>query len=184
MTCCQCEIREANTCMSCNRSFLSIPSASIQKMVPRQAAVPWIRRRVLGWCCTLLSPRASAGSPSCTARTPTTTRPPKPCHATPPSTVRGKHAAVVLDPSRGALNLNMFFQICRVHLLTHTHRSNDTLSQSNSDGCDCNYAFIMLMKSWWILLALTVVLCFLACLSASLSRPKSSISVFQDYVSV
>lgn len=69
-------------------SFLS--SALIQKMARHQAAVPWIRRRVLGWCFTLLFPRASGESPSCTVRTQTTTHLPKPCPATPPSTVRGK----------------------------------------------------------------------------------------------
>lgn len=74
------------------------PAASILRMVPHQAAVPWIRRRVLGWCSTLLSPRVSAGSPSCTALTPTMTPRPKQCHATPPSTVRGKYTCIVRDP--------------------------------------------------------------------------------------
>lgn len=73
-----------------HRPLLSSSPASILRMVPRPAAVPWIRRRLLGWCSTLPSPRVNAGSPSCTALTPTTTRPPKPCHATPPSTARGK----------------------------------------------------------------------------------------------
>lgn len=66
------------------------PSALTRRMVPRQAAVPWTRRRVLGWCSTRRSLRASAGSPSCIAPTRTTTRPPKPCRVTPPSTVRGE----------------------------------------------------------------------------------------------
>lgn len=115
LSCCRCEIREAAAvkqtrklkCNRCKTNFLPCPlftlTASIRKMVPRQAAVPWIRRRVLGWCSTLLSPRASAGSPSCTAPTQTTTRRPKPCHATPPSTVRGEHEAITLNSSQTAL---------------------------------------------------------------------------------
>jgi len=111
---------------------LSNPAASIQRMGPRQDAVPWTRRRVLGRRSTQLSP--SAGSPSCTARTPTSTRPPKPCHATPPSTVRGKHEAIttiiiiiiiitiiILGPSCGQCP----------H--THTHHSSCTPSQSTHD---------------------------------------------------
>ncbi|KAG9329155.1 hypothetical protein JZ751_007394 [Albula glossodonta] len=47
-----------------------------------------ICRPALGWFCTPPSPRASGGSPSCTDPIPTTTCPPKPCPATPPSPVR------------------------------------------------------------------------------------------------
>lgn len=168
-------------------SVLFDPSALIRRMVPRQAAVPWIRRRVLGWCSTLLSPRVSVGSPSCTARTQTTTRPPKPCHATPPSTVRGKHEAITLDPSCGRQSWKMLF--LKPTASTHTHaRTHTTVTahypNQHSNGYDYNYASIMLMKSWWILLTLTVVLCFLARLSVSLNHPKPSISVFQYYCSV
>lgn len=121
----------------CKPNFLSHPSASIQKMVPRQAAVPWIRRRVLGWCSTLHSPRASAGSPSCTARTQTMTRPPKPCHVTPPSTVKGKHEAIILDTSRGGRIWNMFYKSAvsthshvHAHARTHKHTHMHTCTQS------------------------------------------------------
>lgn len=122
-------------------SLLSKPSASIQRMVPRQAAVPWIRRRVLGWCSTHLSPRASAGSPSSTAPIPTTTHRPKPCHATPPSTVRGKHEAIILDLSCSTLKL----KTCSVPSTNTTVTAH--YPNQRSIGCSCNYAVIMLMKS-------------------------------------
>lgn len=62
---------------------------------------------------------------------------------------------------------------------THTHTPQLLriyYSHQHSHGCDCNYAIIMLMKSWWILLAVTVALCFLAFLSESFSQRKPSIS--------
>lgn len=158
---------------------LSLSTASMGRMVPRQAAAPWIRRRILGWCSTLLSPRVSAGSPSCTAQTRTMTRPPKPCRATPPSTVRGKHEAFTLDPSWSRQKGSTLFQIWSVYTHIHTHTPQLLriyYSHQHSHGCDCNYAIIMLMKSWWILLAVTVALCFLAFLSESFNQRKPSIS--------
>lgn len=64
---------------------------------------------------------------------------------------------------------------------THAHHSNYTLSQSTQHWeWDCNYASIMLMKSWWILIILTVVLCFLVCFSVSLKNLKPFMC-FRDF---
>lgn len=92
-------------------SLLSLPPwpASMRRTVPLQAAVPWIRRRVQGWCSIPPSPRASAGSPSCTAPTPTTTPRPRPCRATPPSTVRGEHRCHQDHPLVKDLETKLFF---------------------------------------------------------------------------
>lgn len=57
----------------------------------------------------------------------------------------------------------------------HTHAVVTASSHNQrGEGCECNYAvLLMLMKSRWILLALTVVVCFLAFLSASWNKKTS-----------
>lgn len=55
------------------------------------AAAPWTRRRAQGSCCTLGQPPASAGNPSSTALTVTTTCHPRPCPGTHRSPARREH---------------------------------------------------------------------------------------------
>lgn len=92
---------------------------------------------------------------------------------------------VSTEPSFGSIMLrtgwkHVFF---KPTVSTHAHHSNYTLSQSTQHWeWDCNYASIMLMKSWWILIILTVVLCFLVCFSVSLKNLKPFMC-FRDFFS-
>lgn len=175
MTCCQCEIREANTCMTCNRLTASLSSLTLQL-------------RFRKW--SLARPQSHGFAGESWVGAPPFF-PPEPAQGVLPVPlglrlwhVPQNHVTQLLHQQWGVstqpsswihhAEFKHVFTKSAESIYTHTHtqRSNDTLSQSNKGGCDCNYAFIMLMKSWWILLALTVVLCFLARLSASLSRPK------------